>query len=121
MSDKFRKFISKKFDSSIVDTLDLAAGKHTIRTLFKINKEGNITDIKVDAPHPALEKEAERVLALFPKIIPGEQNGQKVIVPYYIPIYISTLDDSDENESGFSRKQKRKFLREARKKLRNRN
>ncbi len=38
------------------------------------------------ASHPELVKEAVRVIKKLPKMIPGEQRGKKVAVPYSLPI-----------------------------------
>jgi hypothetical protein len=47
---------------------------------------GHVFDIRARAPHKALEAEAIRVIALLPKITPGFQFGEPVIVPYSLPI-----------------------------------
>ena len=62
--------------------------------MFKIDKEGNIIDIKARAKHPNLEKEAIRVISLLPKLIkPGYQRGKPVIVPYSLPIIFNVVAD----------------------------
>ena len=53
---------------------------------FRIDETGNIQDIKARAPHADLEKEAKRVIASIPTMIPGEQNGKPVSVMYSLPI-----------------------------------
>ena len=55
-------------------------------TKFKIDKQGNVIDIKTRAPHPALEKEAKRVIQLLPQFIPAKQNGKPIKVVYTLPI-----------------------------------
>jgi protein TonB len=60
--------------------------------LFAIDKNGFITDIKTRGPDKVLEKEAERIISLLPKMIPGKQRGKAVKVPYSIPIYFKYVE-----------------------------
>jgi hypothetical protein len=41
-----------------------------------------------------LEKEAQRIISLLPKMLPGKQRGRAVNVPYSIPINFQYLDNS---------------------------
>jgi hypothetical protein len=85
-SDKIAKFVNKNFDTDIAGRLGLI-GMQTIKVAFKIDKNGDITAVRSRAQHPALEKEAIRVIKLLPKMNPGYQKGVPVIVPYSLPIY----------------------------------
>lgn len=60
--------------------------------LFAIDKNGFITDIKSRGPDKVLEKEAERIISLLPKMIPGKQRGKSVKVPYSIPIVFKYVE-----------------------------
>jgi len=60
--------------------------------LFAIDKNGNISDIKTRGPDKVLEKEAERIISLLPKMIPGKQRGKAVKVPYSVPIYFKLIE-----------------------------
>lgn len=54
---------------------------------FVVGKDGSITNVKVARPrHPALDKEAVRVIKSMPKWIPGRNNGQPVKVTYTLPV-----------------------------------
>lgn len=53
---------------------------------FVIDSKGNIGDIRMRGPDKTLEKEAHRIVASLPKMIPGKQRGRPVSVPYSIPI-----------------------------------
>jgi protein TonB len=53
---------------------------------FAIEKDGNITIVKIKGPHPILEKEAERIITLLPKMKPGYLEKDPVRVPMSIPI-----------------------------------
>jgi protein TonB len=54
--------------------------------VFKIDRHGNIANIKARAPHKKLKEEAIRVIKLLPKMIPGKQRGKAVGVSYGLPI-----------------------------------
>ncbi|WP_225036799.1 energy transducer TonB [Winogradskyella sp. SM1960] len=85
MSDKITKLIGKKFNLDIGSKYGIT-GKQRISTQFTIDKFGNVTDIKIRGPHPALEKEANRVINKIPKMEPGLQRQVPVGVIYTLPI-----------------------------------
>ena len=94
-SDIISKHVQKNFNTDLAGELGLT-GRQTIRAMFKINKEGNIEGVMVRAPHPKLEEEVKRVIESLPKMIPGKQKGEAVIVPYSLPI-IFQVADSETN------------------------
>lgn len=54
---------------------------------FVVGKDGSITNVRVVRPrHPALDKEALRVVKAMPKWVPGRNNGQPVKVTYTLPV-----------------------------------
>ena len=54
---------------------------------FVVGKDGSFTNVRVLRPrHPALDKEAVRVVKAMPKWIPGRNNGQPVKVTYTLPV-----------------------------------
>lgn len=54
---------------------------------FVVDKKGKVNDAKIiRSVSPALDKEALRVVSLFPSFKPGSQNGKKVSVYYTLPI-----------------------------------
>jgi len=91
MSDKIAKFIQRRFNTDLALGLGLY-GKQRISVIFKIDKKGDINDIKVRAPHPTLEEETIRVIKMLPKLKPGIQKGKPVIVPYSLPITFTIAD-----------------------------
>ncbi|MBP2834282.1 energy transducer TonB, partial [Aquimarina sp. U1-2] len=84
-SQTISRFVNRNFNTELAKDLNLK-GRQRIHVIFKISKEGDIIDVKARAPHPELEKEAIRVINALPKMIPGEQKGKKVNVPYTLPI-----------------------------------
>ena len=57
---------------------------------FVVERSGQLSNIRVvKSVHPALDKEALRIVKLMPRWIPGEQNGVTVRVKYIIPIRFS--------------------------------
>jgi protein TonB len=59
---------------------------------FKVDKNGNVTNIVARGPHPGLEKEAKRVIGQLPKMKPGKQRGKAVVMPFSIPIVFQVQD-----------------------------
>lgn len=54
---------------------------------FVVGKDGSIGQVKVvRGRHPALDKEAVRVVKAMPKWVPGRNNGQPVKVTYTLPV-----------------------------------
>ncbi|GGD21528.1 M56 family metallopeptidase [Hyunsoonleella pacifica] len=90
-SETISRFVSRSFNTELAKDLNLK-GRQRIHVIFKISKEGDIIDVKARAPHPELEKEAIRVINALPKMIPGEQKGKKVNVPYALPIVFQVVD-----------------------------
>lgn len=85
------KFVNHNFNTKLANAYNLT-GRQRINVIFKINPEGDITDVRARAPHPELEKEAKRVIRLLPKMIPGEHKGEKVNVPYSLPIIFQVAE-----------------------------
>lgn len=85
MSDKVMKFVQKKFNTDLANDLGLE-GRQRISVQFKIDKNGNVVNVRARAPHPRLEQEAIRVVKALPKMTPGRQRGKAVGVLYALPI-----------------------------------
>lgn len=85
MSNKLGKLVQKKFNTDVASENGLS-GKQRIFIQFKIGKNGEVTLVKAQAPHAALEKEASRLTTKIPNMKPGIQNKQPVEVLYTLPI-----------------------------------
>jgi len=57
-----------------------------VYVFFLIDKTGRVTKIKSRGPDQLLETEAERIISLLPKMIPGQQRDMPVSMPYSVPI-----------------------------------
>jgi protein TonB len=86
LQDKITKHVNRKFNSDLASDLGLSPGVKKIFVMFKIDKNGNITDVMARAPHNRLRDEAIRVVQSLPKMIPGKQRGRPVGVKYSLPI-----------------------------------
>ncbi|WP_052752792.1 energy transducer TonB [Kordia zhangzhouensis] len=86
MSEKIQKHVNRKFDTSLAEELGLSEGKKRIDVLFIIDENGNVTGIQTRAPHPKLQKEAERVIRALPAMKPAKQSNKSVRVKYNLPI-----------------------------------
>lgn len=91
MSDKVQEFVQRRFNTDLGAQLGLS-GVNRVIVVFKIDKNGNITDIRSRAPHPRLEQEAARVINALPKMQPGKQRGKAVAVSYSLPIVFQVQD-----------------------------
>ena len=58
-----------------------------VSVIFAIDSKGYATGIRSRGPDKILEKEAERIIALLPKMQPGKQRGRPVKVSYAVPIF----------------------------------
>ncbi|SDR67387.1 protein TonB [Formosa sp. Hel1_31_208] len=85
MNEKIGRLVQRKFDTDIASKYGLS-GKQRITVQFKIDQNGNVTDILTRAPHPGLEKEANRVTNKIPQMQPGYQSKKPVSVIYNLPI-----------------------------------
>ncbi len=85
MSEKVQKFVQKKFDTELANDLGLE-GRQRISVQFKIDRNGNVVNVRARAPHPRLEQEAIKVVKSLPKMTPGRQRGKSVGVLYALPI-----------------------------------
>jgi protein TonB len=86
-SSEISKFVQKKFNPSLGSDLGLPQGSiQKIFVVFRIDSNGNISDIKARAPHKKLQLEAEKIIGSLPKMIPGKQRGKPVSVSYGLPI-----------------------------------
>lgn len=92
LSDNITDLVNKKFNVDLAADLGLTPGKKRISVIFKIDKNGEVTDIQARAPHPRLEKEAIRVVSLIPKMTPGKQRGRAVGVKYSLPIVFNVQE-----------------------------
>ena len=91
MSANINNHVNKKFNPDLAADLGLT-GKFRIAVMFKIDKRGDVVEVRARAPHPALVKEAERVVNSLPKMKPGEQRGRAVTVSYALPILFEVKD-----------------------------
>ncbi|MEN3322674.1 energy transducer TonB [Mariniflexile soesokkakense] len=58
-----------------------------VSVIFIIDSKGIATGIRSRGPDKILEREAERIIGLLPKMQPGKQRGKPVRVAYAVPIY----------------------------------
>ena len=86
-SDSISKFITTNFNFDTTINFGWKSGsKKKIWAQFTISEKGNITDIKVKAPHEKLEEHTIEILKKLPQFIPGKQRGKPVNVKYTLPI-----------------------------------
>ncbi len=86
LNKSIHNFVGAEFDSNLAKNLGLESGKKRIFVLFKIDRDGNVVDVRARAPHKGLEKEAIRTIQKLPQMQPGNLEGKAVGVKYSIPI-----------------------------------
>ncbi len=96
VAEEIAKHVNAKFNTKLAQELGLI-GRQRISVMFKIDKLGNVRQVRARASHPELEDEAIRVISLLPKFIPGQHKGEPVIVPYSLPILFQ-VNSKPENE-----------------------
>ncbi|WP_151893388.1 hypothetical protein [Patiriisocius marinistellae] len=108
MSYEMRKHILVNFNKRIADSL-LLEGIQKIYISFKINKEGDVVNIKARAPHPLLINEGERVISLLPKMTPGYLKEKAVSLLYALPIVfkVENLKETPKEKRKRLRREKR--------------
>ena len=84
-TQKLKEFIEEnlRYPKELEETC--VQGRVIVR--FVVERNGKLSNVKVvKSVHPALDKEAIRIVKLMPRWIPGRQNGITVRVKCYIPI-----------------------------------
>ena len=85
MSEQITNFVNKNFDTNAVKPY-AEKGTNRIYVRFAITKNGTIENIQARASSAELVEEGKRVVAMLPKMKPGEKDGQPVNVIYSLPI-----------------------------------
>lgn len=83
---KITEFFGKRFNASLSQELGLSEGKKRLYVVFRIDKQGQVVDVKARAPHPVLEREVKTIINSLPKMTPGKQRNKPVAVSYSLPI-----------------------------------
>lgn len=91
LNEKMTKLVQRKFNTDIASNHGLT-GVQRIFVEFKVDKTGQITDIKTRAPHPKLEEEANRIANKIPNMKPGKNGTTPVNVIYNLPIKFKVQD-----------------------------
>lgn len=99
-SEKISKFVNKNFDTHLAGNLGLS-GRQKILVAFTIDTNGETTNIRVRAHHPALQKEAERVIKDLPKFTPAIKDGKFIPSIYSIPIIFRVEEVNNRPIGGY--------------------
>lgn len=91
LNENLGKLVKKKFDTDIAVDYGLS-GVQRINVEFKVDKTGNIIDIRTRSPHPKLDAEALRIANKIPKMKPGRMGETPVNVIYNLPITFKVQD-----------------------------
>ncbi len=117
VSESFNSTHRERLDS-IAKSLHFKGGdKIKVLTIFTIDTNGNVTDIKSRSVHPIFEEEAIRVLRQLPKMTPTKQNGKTVSRKYALPIVFEI--ETERAKAQRLKKEKRKRKRDLKKETTN--
>ncbi|MGS2764155.1 PorP/SprF family type IX secretion system membrane protein [Sinomicrobium sp. M5D2P9] len=81
------KVIQRRFRASVATGLGLS-GIQGVYVEFKVGTDGEVSVLRIRAPHKRLEEEARRVIGHIPKMRPGRQGNTPVDVMYSKAIII---------------------------------
>ena len=84
-TEAIAKHINDNFNRDIAKTANLV-GKQRIAIGFKVDKKGEIKEVKARSPHIVLKNEAIRVIKKLPKMKPAIHNNEKVGMIFSIPV-----------------------------------
>lgn len=99
LQENVTKHVNRNFNTGLANSLGLTAGLKRIFVMFKIDKEGNITEVQARAPHKSLQEEAIRVVQSLPKMEPGKFKGNAVGVKYSLPIAFKVGGDNESKDT----------------------
>ena len=85
--EKIMKHINKNFRYPEIAQEMGIQGRVFCQFIFE--KDGSVSGISTRGPDKNLEEEANRIISLLPKMIPGKQRGKPARVTFSIPIIFS--------------------------------
>lgn len=106
-SQRITEMVHQNFNGELGKKLGLT-GINRIIVQFKIDRNGNIGEVRSRAPHPNLEQEAERVVKLLPKMTAGSQRGRPVDVVYSLPIVFDVNNNNKDSRTIPGKKETKK-------------
>ena len=102
----------KSSSDSIARKLGYKGGdKIKVYTIFKVNSNGEIHDIKARGPHKHFEEEAIRIINLIPKLDPMTSLKEGQSMKFSLPITFIIETDAEERKRKKKEKRKRKRKR----------
>ncbi len=79
---KIKKYITTNINTKLYNSLGLSNGKHTVKYLFVIDKNGKIANIKVNAPNEIIAQDVTNVLQTINSFKAGKDKNKNVAVTY---------------------------------------
>lgn len=84
--EKFRTYLAENFNSEIAEQLNMAPGDYQIRSILKVDEQGNLSVIRTTADNDELKLEMKRLIHNAPKVTPATHDGKPVSVHFMIPL-----------------------------------
>ncbi|MCB7482299.1 energy transducer TonB [Christiangramia sediminis] len=101
--EKITHHVNSNFDTSLGKKLNIQ-GQTRIVVQFKIDENGNITDVRSRSladeaeVREVLQNEATRVVSSLPQMQPGKKDGKNVAIMYSLPIAFA-VPEKEEKKS----------------------
>ena len=98
---KITNHVNTNFDTSLGKKLNIE-GRTRIVVKFKIDENGNITDVRSRSladnseKREALQNEANRVIKNLPQMQPGQKDGKDVAIMYSLPIEFAVPEKEEK-------------------------
>ena len=92
--EKMNEHIRKNFNYPKIAQEKGVQGR--VSTIFTIDTEGFISNVRLRGPDKLLQNETARIIAKLPQMLPGKDNGKIVGVIYSIPVYFNLKNGKED-------------------------
>jgi len=96
---KIKQYLNNNINKKLYNNLNVVNGKHTIKYTFIVDEKGKIGNIKINAPHDAIEQDINNILNTLNNFKPGKNHDKTVAVTYASSFDIKIGNKPLKNES----------------------
>ena len=86
--EKIQEFVQVEFDPEIRNKITFP-GIYKTYLKFRVNPEGVVQVLSINAPHSTISQELKHVLGKLPKMLPGRNSNMIVPVSYSFPFILN--------------------------------
>lgn len=88
-SNKINHFVSDPSKYKALERSNTSIGRQRVVVNFLIERDGSINNINVQTPLEEIKREVEKVVVSLPRMEPGYDKGESVIIKYSFPFYLN--------------------------------